>query len=103
MPYEVKEVSERNGLQTRARVLETPSGRFVVLQTYEQLQDEWMPIHVFSPSGSVEYKTVAGRLYKENEGDGFFVTPIEHQEIGTKEYVRGLLRASGHEGGVSFW
>ena len=103
MPYEVKEVSERYGLQTRARVLETPQGRFVVIQTYEQRHGEWKPIHVFGQHGSAEYQTVAGRLYKENEGDGFFVTPIEHQEIGTKEYVRGLLRASGHEGGVSFW
>ena len=103
MPYEVKEVSERYGLQTRARVLKTPSGRFVVLQTYKQLQDEWMHIHVFSPSGSVEYKTVAGRLYKENEGDGFFVTPLERRDAVTREYLKGVLRAEGHDGHISFW
>ncbi|MFA4820105.1 MAG: hypothetical protein WC613_04065 [Candidatus Aenigmatarchaeota archaeon] len=105
MAYDVKELSEKNGLQTRASVLETPQGRFVVLQTYEQRDSEWKPIHVFSQSGSAEDQTVAGRLYSERtEGDRIFsVTQLEQREAGVREYLKGLPRASGHKGGVGFW
>lgn len=104
MSYDVKEVSEKYGLQTRARVLETPHGRFVVIQTYEQMHGEWTPIQIFGQSGSAENQTVAGRLYKKTESDGIFsVSRLEQRDIVVKEYLKGVLRAEGHNGHISFW
>ncbi len=104
MAYDVQAVAEKYGLQTRARVLETPQGRFVVLQTYEQLHGAWKPIHVFGQSGSAEDQTVAGRLYKENKGTGVFsVSRLEQRNTVVREYLKGVLRAEGHDGHISFW
>ena len=100
MAYTIKKVTEKNGLQTRAKVLETSQGRFVVLQTYEHLRGEWTPINVGGSDGSRPYQTIAGRLNGEmKEGDGAFsVTPIENRDSGTKLQVERALRADGYKG-----
>jgi len=104
MAYDVQAVTEKYGLQTRARVLETPHGRFVVLQTYEQLHGEWTPIHVFNGKESRESSVVTGRLYKENNGTGVFsVTRLEQRDAVVREYLKGVLRAECHDGDISFW
>ena len=103
MQYEVKEVSENNGLQTRARVLETPRGRFVVLQTYTMADEGLRPLLVFDGKKSRESRVVTGRYNGVSADGGFSVTPVERRASATKTYVEKTIHESGFGGGVSFW